>query len=80
MEQFTGKNWLVLDKLLTEISQNMSHNEVAAVSATHSWCLIFFTVYSVKQHGFSKFKLSHSGPCSGLVRFVKIKAIYFFLI
>lgn len=75
MEQFTVKRWLVLDKLLTKSSQNILHNEAAAVSATHSQCHIFFMVCSVKQHGFSKFKLSHSGQCCGWSWFLKIKNI-----
>lgn len=51
-EQFTRKRWLVPYKLQTENSQNMLHNEVAAVSETYSWCHIFSCYAQLKNTDF----------------------------
>lgn len=76
MEKFTEKRCAALDKLLTERSQNILHDEVAAASATHFWCHNFLIVcLVVKQCGFSKFKLSRSEQHSGYIRYLKIKTI-----
>lgn len=64
MEQFTGKRWLVLEKLLTKKSQSSLHDEAAATSASHGATRFSWDV-QLKQHGFSKFKLYNSGQCSG---------------